>query len=401
MTIDRNTIEQYNEIQLTDKDEENGLDLFCYTKCTDKDSEIIKQSRGVVFEGDKVIMQAFPYTVEYDHLYDEQAITDKFKNIDDYTVFASEEGALIRMFYHKGKWYTSTHRKLNAWKSKWATNVSFGEYFEQALIQQMKDNDRLCTSIYGDTFGNILFQEKESNIISAFETVLDINKQYMFLVKHMDNNRIVCLSPDVPTLYHVGTFIEGKLTFDEDIQIPYPQRHTFANVETMLDYVNNIDIKYTQGVILFGQDGKQYKVLNTNYLYHFNIRGNEPSIKYRYLQLRKDKDMCNCLVFMYNHMREDFVKYESIIYDIVNRIYKNYIKRHITGEHLILPSEEHYIDKLCHAWHMINKKLNIVTVDKVYEILNNQQPSTINKMIRKVLYVNDQENKDQIPVDIA
>ena len=52
-------------VHLVDSDEDNNLDMFCYVKCDETDNSLIKQCRGVVFNGKDLVMKAFPYTNEY------------------------------------------------------------------------------------------------------------------------------------------------------------------------------------------------------------------------------------------------------------------------------------------------------------------------------------------------
>ena len=52
-------------VKLTDKDDNNELDLYCYIKCGPDDSQQLKDCRGVVFNKDQIVMQAFSYTNEY------------------------------------------------------------------------------------------------------------------------------------------------------------------------------------------------------------------------------------------------------------------------------------------------------------------------------------------------
>ena len=54
-----------NKVRLSDRDEENNLELYCYINCDNNSSEQIKNCRGVVFDNDKIVLQAFPYTDEY------------------------------------------------------------------------------------------------------------------------------------------------------------------------------------------------------------------------------------------------------------------------------------------------------------------------------------------------
>jgi len=212
----------------------------------------------------------------------------------------------------------------------------------------------------------------------------------MFLVLNNDENRIVCDSPERPTLFHVGTFVEGKLSMNENINIPRPKEHNFENVDDMINYIKNIDIRRMQGVIIFTPNNNQYKILNQEYLELFKARGNEPSIKYRYLQVRMDRRLTDILYYLYPTMINKFEEYENTIYAIAQNIYKSYVERYIKKKWITVPVEEYNIMRKCHTYHEQDRKQNRISLKKVIEILNCQSPSILNKMIRKY-----QNEKDQ------
>ena len=73
---------QDKKIRITDVDPENGLELMCYEDCNDDSDEVIKSCRGVVFNGNDILMKVFPYTTEI-RIDDRQLLTklDNIKNI--------------------------------------------------------------------------------------------------------------------------------------------------------------------------------------------------------------------------------------------------------------------------------------------------------------------------------
>ena len=362
-----------NSVRITDQDDDTGLDLFCYVHCGPDDDSLISQCRGVVFHQDKIVMRAFPYTVEYDHT-DKKSIEDNIQPVfKDCTFYDAQEGALIRMFNFSGRWYTSTHRKLNAFRSKWSSKESFGTSFKRALESEVDNNKKLRDAI----------PDSSDGLLERFQSILDPAKQYMFLVRHNEENRIVCATPSRPTLYHVGTFVNGELVLSEDIHIPYPKKHTFLNINELSDYVSNVDIRDIQGVIVFAPNNKQYKVLNRDYLDLFSARGNEPSIKFRYLQVRMNNRMVNMLKFLYPEMCNTFEQYENTLYAIAKMIYHSYVQRHVKGKWSTLPKQEYRVDRECHSWHEKDRKKNIVTLEKTVEVLNQQNPTSLNAMIRR------------------
>lgn len=372
----RNNIEKYENINIVDRDEENSLDLFCYNKCSSDDPEFVKQTRGVVFHNDNVVMKTFPYTDEYIHT-DTSSIEKFFENnsLNNCSFYDSHEGCLIRMFYFNSKWFCATHRKLNFFKSKWSSKNSFGTLFEEALDYEVSNNETLKNKI------NQSCENKDANIIEKFQSILDKSKKYMFLLRNNKDNRIVCNPPKHPVIYHVGTFYNDSLSLTDDIGLSYPKKLVFSNTKELCQYVSEIDPLHIQGVIVFSTT-TFCKILNSTYLTLFKVRGNEPSVKFRYLQLRMDPENSKLIYNMYPEHNYHFDKYENIIYNIAKQLYNNYCLRYIKREFVSVPKDDFDIIKLCHSWHIENRSLNKVSLEKVIEVLNSQNPIKLNRMIK-------------------
>lgn len=372
LEFNRTNIENLgNNIHLVDSDVENKLDMFCYVKCDKDDNELLKQCRGVVFNGKLLVMKAFPYTTEYQHT-DTDEITKELGNFKDWTFYEAQEGALVRMFYFNGKWFLSTHRKLNAFKSKWASSESFGTSFKAALSSEEEHNP---------AFKAIL--PEGDNILDRFQSTLDINKQYMFLIRNNKNNRIVCSEPDRPIVYHVGTFINGEVNFTENVNLPFPKKMEFLNVKELQEYVETISYNDLQGVIGFTDDNRQIKILNKDYKDLFCARGNEPSIKFRYLQVRMEKNIVQMLDHLYPHMRDTFDDYENTLFEIARGIYEAYVQRFIKKSYVTVPREEFAVIRECHTWHLADRTNNRISLDQILYVLNQQTPTRLNHMIRR------------------
>lgn len=382
----RATLEAFGtNVRLTDTDEASGLELFCYIKCGPEDDINLKQCRGVVFHKDTIVMNAFPYTVEFSNENETQIIEQIQPVFKDCAIFDAYEGTLIRMFYFGNKWFTTTHRKLNAFRSKWASKDSFGTCFKRALETEVENNKLLRDSI----------PDNGDGLLERFQSTLDITKKYMFLIRPTEENRIVCVPPSKPTFYHVGTFVNDQLVMNENINIPYPPRHNFSSMYDLFNYVKKIDIRNTQGVIIFSPNNCQYKIINRSYLELYNARGNEPSIKYRYLQVRMQKQMVNMLYHLYPEMIKTFELYENTIYTIAKNIYNSYVQRFIKKKWVTVAGEEFNVIRTCHSWHEQDRKINRITLEKVIEILNEQSPTNINKMIRHLQHENDNQKDTQ------
>ena len=361
-----------NHIHLVDTDEEHKLDMFCYVKCSESDNNLLKQCRGVVFNGDKLVMKSFPYTTEYNHS-EVNEINSALGKFEDWTFYESYEGALLRMFNFNGKWFITTHRKLNAFRSKWASRESFGTSFKTALSVEENINP---------VFNGFL--PDGDNILERFESVLDVKKQYMFLISNTKDNRIVCNAPERPTVYHVGTFVDGVLDInDNNINLPSPKKLNISNIEELTTFVSCMSYKHYQGVIGFNKDNKQIKIFNKDYQDLFRVRGNEPSIKFRYLQVRMNRKLVKMLYHLYPELVETFDEYENTLYDIARSIYRSYVHRFIKKQYVTVPREEYAIIRECHEWHLSNRTDNRISIDHMVRIMNKQSPTHLNHMIRR------------------
>ena len=373
------TMQESSIIRMTDSDDSYGLQLFCYDSCTKDDSEAVKQCRGIVFSGNDLVMKAFPYTEEI-----RAGDVEKFSseiNLSECKFYRSYEGMLIRMFYYTDKWFISTHRKLDAFRSKWSSRVSFGDIFVSCLEKEYTHNSEFAENLDRTP------STAEESLLSRFEKTLDKSKQYMFLLLNNQENRIVCLNdPDGPGMFNVGTFdahtgkpVEDDIYICKPLEIPSGQ---YSSLRDVYEHGQSFDYTKYQGIIIFTPNNKQYKVLNAEYDYFFSVRGNEPSIKFRYLQVRNNEEYSKALRMMYPNMVGAFNSYENYIRLIAKDIFEAYVERFMKKKFATVSPDEYVIVKACHGWHLTDRKNNIVNLKRVYEELNRSPPTLINKIIR-------------------
>lgn len=366
-------------IKLTDTYGE--LKLYHYTECNDQSNEMIKRNRGIIRNAeDKIVCSSFGYTQEVCSN-NPELIKSIVSNFSQCHIYDAEEGATIRLFYHKDRWNISTHRKINAYFSKWGNPKckSFGELFMEGLVWELKNG---CLK-------DVLFTEE--NVFDEYCNLLDINKTYAFLVRNCRENRIVCVEPEHPQIFFIGSFdnktnllVEGNTS-----HISYPHLNNFSSIEDVITYVNNIDYTRKQGVIIYMPNQTQLKILNPIYCDYFKIRGNEPSIKFRYLQLRTDKNSVAMLYNLYPEFINEFEKYENILTDLGAKIHKSYIKRYINNEYISVPQPEYFIMQRCHEWHLEDRIHNKINYYKILDIIDNQTATSLNKLIKPYLKKNN------------
>ncbi len=329
-------------------DEDGVLRVFSYKHCNNSSQEEVKKCRGLVFKGEQRLFRSLGFTPEYTENDKEFLSNVNFNNV---TFFKAEEGTLIRVFYveENDKWYVSTHRKLDAFKSRWGGSTdSFGDIFEKSLKQ--------C-------FG----QEYE---LTTFFSTLSKSNVYLFLIRNTEQNRMVSHAPDQPIVYHVGTLIDGK-DYDTtcDVGVRRPDPLVFSNVDDLLMYVVDVDPFQVQGVIGFYGDGTQFKVLNGKYQLFTHVRGNESSVMFRYLQVRNNPTYVKLLYELYPERVSQFTNYENAIFQIAKNIHFAYMERFINKKHVVVSKEEYKIVSECHGWHISDRANNKVTLNVVLSTL--------------------------------
>ncbi len=392
-------LEEEKLVTKTDTDSNSKLDVFCYNNYEavvkyestdiDKFNQLI-QTRGVVVDSEsgRVVVKSFPFSSEHVSEPPEEVML----NIGRYRMFDSHEGTMIRVFNHANNWHISTNRKLNAFMSKWSSQTSYGLMFKYALEHEMDVND---------AFKRMLGFNAGDNIIDKFKKCLDKSKQYVFLVKNSIENRIVCIAPEKYTVYHVGTYVNGELSLDDDIKIRKPEEHMFKTPSELVDHVvNKVKYRQIQGIIMIGPIGDEskmrcYKVYNPDYEYYYKIRGSTTSLRYRYLQLRTTKEV-EALVYINQDSIPMFDECETIISDHVNMIFSMYKMKYMFKEQNVKfkPADFDLIKKV-HSWYITGKtegrrRCN-VTIDVIYDFVSNSHCSYLNKIIKDRKYA-DRKN---------
>ena len=367
-----------HSVPLVDEDKETGLQLYCHVKTSNDDASWMSTARGVVFEkdSDDVYMIGVPYCKEY---HDEEDYGKHLKPYYDYDIYDSHEGTIIRVFFYKTKWYTSTHRKLDAFKSKWASlRTSFGEsfaYHMRKLLPSVAEAE--------ETGGD------KDYLNAVYETYFDRDHRYIFLLKSSADERIVCKAVEKDAILHVATISEGRLDYDAVLPpFPKPAKHprieTPAELDSLLFSINPNDL---QGVLLIDkQTGEHIKIYTRHYKTLFDARNNVPSIRFRYYQLLAagDTDTLHRLKQMYPEV--DFRKIQNDLEKACIYLYHKYIARYVYKETFIMDPACHYV--LCKAHEMYKEDHKPIVVQKIKSIVA-KSPTLMNKVVKcykKMIY---------------
>ncbi len=376
--ITLNQVKSLPKVDLTD--EADGLQMYCYSRTCDVSTadSLTQETRGIVFDGDQLVSRAFGYTPMYSTSPEYMPVPDDIKNFISETlreckVYPSYEGALVRIFHHNQKWYLTTHRKLNALKSYWGSRTSFGEMFLNGI------------ETVRETYPE--FAEKCTGTLESFYQMLNPSHQYVFLVMNTMENRIVCIPPIKPCTFHVGTFANG-IQIDEDIP-GFPKQYPIECLESydqIVEMVNNTSPFQCQGVVVFMPNGKQVKICSPSYMALFNLRGNEASVMFRYLQVRNE--YAEEYKSLYPEHSFRFSQYENILVEVAKSILHSYRQRFINREQIVLPQEEFKVMSDVHNWYKTQRSTGQqvkVGFADVQRVLNMSSPTALNKMIRRVM----------------
>lgn len=314
----------FNSPYISKTSSENGLALYSYRECDNNSPVEVKQCRGLVVEEDtkNILWKTFGYIDEF---------VDEMPDYDtaDYELYNAYEGTSLRLFYYNNRWMLCTHRKLDAFKSRWSSVKSFGQMFVDSLM-----------SGYGLVYTDFL------------ET-LDTTKLYVFFLRTSAQNRMVCLAGPYNELYHSATFDAAGLA-DDNIGIRKQHKLIIPGdvdrVEYILSVVRNTDPMWAVGVIL-RKGMHEVKILNKEYVCMRDVRGNEPSLAFRYLQIRADVGMYAPFMRLYWMHEPMFEEIEQKIRCVAERLTTLFVARHIKNHFEYLPTTEHILLKKAYACH--------------------------------------------------
>lgn len=351
----------------------DGLTLYHYNNdAVDINSNpLLKQIRGIVFdENENLIMRGFPYTPEF--LHDDPNLGAHIGNIAQYQTCLSFEGTIVRVFFYKNKWYVSTHKKIDADNSYWASrDVSFGELFRQAVDQ---------TIAYPDSFLKMFMQGKgiANCTHETFFDVLDKQKQYMFLLEPRGENRIVAATGISVPMQHVGTFIENHFCFDDYIGISKPARLQFQSIEDLTTFVAGIDPLWAQGVLLMSPNGF-FKVTSKMYAFLYQLRGNQPNLKMRFLELRNEPARIEAFMRLYPEFTSIFTDLQKKLDNLIKIIHTAYVNRFIQKKMTVLPQPQYFFLSKVHNNY---KETGIkTTLERVKHLLTFERAVHVYRMI--------------------
>lgn len=341
-------LDEIKRHQIAMTDDDGTYQVYCSSA---PQTEFECLIRGYIFKGRQLIYRGFPFTEEI--TCDNVSRLEKI-NLADFKISWSYEGTIVKFMHVDDKWLMTTHRKLNAFKSRWASKTSFGHLFVEAL---QKD--------YG-------FPSYED-----FLDQLQTSRRYHFILINNADNRIVVrpeLQEESIYLVLVTDDRDRRLAVHEAIGfIPINDSIRFDSVADLVRAVRDIDPFEKQGVLLFSEDYRvQYRVLNSVYADYANVRNNISCRAFCYCIARRDADKRRKYLELYPDSAPIAEWFESRIPVIAaelllaykNRyIMKNYV--HVSQERhgLLLKIQQYYVETKRH--HPVHKRITLADVTRI------------------------------------
>lgn len=350
-------------------DDDGVVQIYSYKECGIDSPAALKECRGLVYAGERLVLRSFGFTPEYN----ETQLDTVDADVSSYTFFPAEEGTLIRVFYvrENSKWYVSTHRKLDAFKSRWSSSRSFGDLFVDAL------HDQVFPSV------------DRADVLAHLTGMLDDSSAYFFLLRNTAENRIVCHPPasNTSALLHIGTL---KPTDEFDmISVVHHGFHKAAplNFDSWADvrsHVLSLNPLQQQGVIGFTRTGAEIKIVHSKNQEYAAVRGNESNILYRYLRLRTQSDKVLALSELYPERIGEFAQAEAALFRLAMQLHQVYMARFVMKQYVKVPKEEFRILKACHAYYLEDRANRRVTPAVVSKFIADEgMVSTIFALLKR------------------
>ena len=207
------------------------------------------------------------------------------------------------------------------------------------------------------------------------------------------NTRFVCEVGDGKKVYLVGTNDPAPSDVDP---LPVPNVK-FETVDCVFNYVKKMTYPFAyQGLLLVHRNGSQYRVINSEYGKLFQVRNNEQSIPFRYLQLKTENasETIDNLKKLFPTYIPIFERQDVYVDQLADFIHVEYTKRKQNNP--IGPIDQH-------IYLFIKNRLmqhrNVFTKNQIKEILWSEKPSYLNQMVRLIKYQNSKKEQTKLVVE--
>ena len=214
------------------------------------------------------------------------------------------EGTMVNVFWDGTEWKKATKSKMDAHCFFFDTNGVFYRLFEEAL-QFVNLDLNLLNKSYCYSF---VMQHPENRLVTAFtEIKLYLISAYCIENSSMDTKVNVVDNIQTDPVWE-STKVQFPAILDWDLRKP---------IENMPYTMMGVSFKDTVS-------GDRCKLRNPAFEYVRHLRGNQPKLSYRYLELRKMGKVVEFLQF-YPEYSIQFRYYQANLHKYTNNMYIFYV----------------------------------------------------------------------------
>ena len=253
--------------------------------------------RSIIGMGSNIVCFSPPKSMSY----------SEFCDTHSAKVIVSEEfveGTMVNVFWDGSDWKKATKSKMDAVCFFFDTNGVFNRLFEETLQSVNLDLNTLNKS-YCYSF---VMQHPENRLVTAFTEI----KLYLISAYYIESSL-------VNTKVNVVDTIQKDPVW-ESTRVQFP-----AVLEwDLLKPIENMP--YTIMGVSFKDpiSGDRCKLRNPAFEYVRHLRGNQPKLSYRYLELRKMGKVVEFLTFYPEHSGQ-FRYYQTNLHKYTNTLYNLYV----------------------------------------------------------------------------
>jgi len=314
----------------------------------------IGQLRSVICNNNEIVSFSPPKS----HYY------NLFKNIYSMPDCVAEEfveGTMINLFFDKnleedGDWEISTRSTVGGrvcyFKSGEYDNEKSFRYLFLNVCEEVGLNFDVLPKEYCYSF---VFQHPDNRIVIPFtETNLYLIKTYK-----IDEYKVT----EIPT--------HNMLAHFKNTRVKLPKRLPLTTFENLENYMLELDDYKMVGVVIYHEkSGVRTKCRNAAYEEIRRLRGNQPKLQYRYLELRNQKRL-NDYLYYFPEAKSECAKFKGQLYDFTRELHTNYIRCYIQKRNPLIDFPHQYKNHMfkLHKTYLEDTK-KIINFTRVKDYIN-------------------------------
>lgn len=275
-------------------DPDNTYTIYKYNQPV---SSSFYKYRSIIGMGSNIVCFSPPKSMSYSDFCDTHSAKD---------IISEEfvEGTMVNVFWDGSDWKKATKSKMDARCFFFDTNGVFYHLFNETLQHVNLDLNTLNKS-YCYSF---VMQHPENRLVTPFTEI----KLYLIAAYYIENSST-----------------DTKVTVVENIKSDAMWESTRVQFPEILDWDLRTPIAimpFTMMGVSFKDtvSGDRCKLRNPAFEYVRHLRGNQPKLKYRYLELRKTGQVVEFLKFYPEHS-DQFRYYQASLHKYTNTLYNLYV----------------------------------------------------------------------------